>query len=56
MYSRLELLRDLLRDDGPIWVTMDDNEAPYLKVLMDEISWKEELRCERHLAVAFLPK
>jgi adenine-specific DNA-methyltransferase len=37
MYPRLELLRDLLRDDGSVWVTMDDNEAHYLKVLMDEI-------------------
>src|SRR6185437_8762260 len=37
MYPRLELLRDLLRDDGSIWVTMDDNEAHYLKVLMDEV-------------------
>jgi adenine-specific DNA-methyltransferase len=37
IYPRLELLRDLLRDDGSIWVTMDDNEAHYLKVLMDEI-------------------
>jgi adenine-specific DNA-methyltransferase len=37
MYPRLEVLRDLLRDDGSIWVTMDDNEAHYLKVLMDEV-------------------
>ena len=37
MYPRLELLRDLLRDDGSIWVTMDDNEAHYLKVVMDEV-------------------
>src|ERR1019366_4149871 len=37
MYPRLELLRDLLREDGSIWVTIDDNEAPYLKVIMDEV-------------------
>jgi adenine-specific DNA-methyltransferase len=37
MYPRLALLRDLLRDDGSIWVTIDDNEAHYLKVLLDEI-------------------
>jgi adenine-specific DNA-methyltransferase len=30
-------LRDLLRDDGSIWVTIDDNEGHYLKVLMDEV-------------------
>lgn len=37
MYPRLELLRDLLADDGSIWVSIDDNEGQYLKVLMDEI-------------------
>ena len=37
MYPRLVLLRDLLAEDGSIWVTVDDNEAHYLKVLMDEV-------------------
>ena len=37
MYPRLVLLRDLLAEDGSIWVTIDDNEGHYLKVLMDEI-------------------
>jgi adenine-specific DNA-methyltransferase len=37
MYPRLVLLRDLLADDGSIWVVIDDGEAHYLKVLMDEI-------------------
>jgi len=37
MYPRLELLRDLLAEDGSIWVTIDDNEAHYLKVIMDEV-------------------
>ena len=37
MYPRLVLLRELLADDGCIWVTIDDNEAHYLKVLMDEV-------------------
>jgi len=37
MYPRLELLRDLLSEEGSIWVTIDDNEAHYLKVLMDEV-------------------
>ena len=37
MYPRLVLLRDLLAEDGSIWVTIDDNEAHYLKVLLDEI-------------------
>ncbi len=37
MLPRLQLLRDLLREDGSIWVTIDDNEGHYLKVLMDEV-------------------
>ncbi len=37
MYPRLVLLRDLLAEDGSIWVSIDDNEGHYLKVLMNEI-------------------
>ena len=37
MWPRLELLRELLSEDGSIWVSMDDNEAHYLKVIMDEV-------------------
>jgi adenine-specific DNA-methyltransferase len=37
MYPRLSLLRELLTEDGSIWVTIDDNEAHYLKVVMDEV-------------------
>ncbi|WP_295401364.1 site-specific DNA-methyltransferase [uncultured Thiocystis sp.] len=37
MYPRLVLLRDLLAEDGSLWVSIDDNEAHYLKVLMDEV-------------------
>ncbi|PPD43804.1 MAG: site-specific DNA-methyltransferase [Methylobacter sp.] len=37
MYPRLELLRELLAEDGSIWVSIDDNEAHYLKVMMDEV-------------------
>jgi adenine-specific DNA-methyltransferase len=37
MLPRLELLKELLRPDGSIWVTIDDNEGHYLKVLMDEV-------------------
>lgn len=36
MRDRLELLATLLRPDGSLWVTLDDNEAHYLKVLGDE--------------------
>ncbi len=37
MYPRLELLRELLSEDGSIWITLDDNEAHYFKVICDEI-------------------
>lgn len=37
IYPRLELLRELLSEDGTIWVAIDDNEGHYLKVVMDEI-------------------
>jgi adenine-specific DNA-methyltransferase len=35
--DRLEIIRRLLSDDGSLWITIDDNEAHYLKVLCDEI-------------------
>lgn len=37
MYPRLKLLRDLLSDDGAIFVSIDDNEQGYLRALLDEI-------------------
>ncbi|WP_313008975.1 site-specific DNA-methyltransferase [Stutzerimonas nitrititolerans] len=35
--DRLEIIRTLLADDGSLWITIDDNEAHYLKVLCDEV-------------------
>jgi adenine-specific DNA-methyltransferase len=37
IYPRLQLLRELLSEDGSIWVSIDDNEGHYLKVIMDEV-------------------
>lgn len=37
MKNRLEVARELLREDGVIFVSCDDNEQAYIKVLMDEI-------------------
>ncbi len=37
MRDRLEILKELLSKDGSIWITIDDNEAHYLKVLCDEV-------------------
>lgn len=37
MSPRLEILKNLLADDGSIWISIDDDEGHYLKVLCDEI-------------------
>jgi adenine-specific DNA-methyltransferase len=37
MRDRLEIIRRLLSEDGSLWITIDDNEAHYLKVICDEI-------------------
>ena len=37
MWPRLHLLRELLADDGVIFVSIDDNEQHHLRMLMDEI-------------------
>ena len=37
MYPRLEMLRELLDEFGSIWISIDDNESHYLKVVMDEV-------------------
>lgn len=37
MRDRLEIIRRLLSDDGSLWITIDDNEVHYLKILCDEI-------------------
>lgn len=41
MKNRLEIARELLREDGVIFVQCDENEQAYLKVLMDEIFSRE---------------
>ncbi|TAD99980.1 MAG: site-specific DNA-methyltransferase [Bacteroidetes bacterium] len=41
MKNRLEVARELLSEDGSIFVSIDDNEFAFLKVLMDEIFGKE---------------
>ena len=37
MRERLQLLQNLLADDGSIWISIDADESHYLKVLCDEI-------------------
>jgi adenine-specific DNA-methyltransferase len=37
MRDRLEIIRRLLCIDGSLWITIDDHEMPYLRVLLDEV-------------------
>lgn len=37
MYPRLFLARNLLKDDGVIFISIDDNEVHHLRMIMDEI-------------------
>jgi adenine-specific DNA-methyltransferase len=46
MYPRLELLRDFLQSSGSIWITIDDNEAHYLKVICDELFGRKNFIAE----------
>lgn len=41
MLPRLKLLREFLRDDGAIFISIDDNEVHHLRCLMDEVFGEE---------------
>ena len=56
MRERLELLRRLLRDDGSLWITIDDNEAHYLKVLCDEVFGRKNYLCTVVWQKKYAPK
>lgn len=46
MYPRLLLAKDLLRDDGVIFISIDDNEQAQLKLLCDEVFGQENFVSE----------
>ena len=46
MKNRLEIARELLTDDGSIYVHLDWNEVHYAKVLMDEVFGRENFQRE----------
>ena len=54
MWPRLHLLRELLADDGMIFISIDDNEQHHLRMLMDEIFGEENFR--NNFAVARVKK
>ena len=45
MRSRIEVARELLSRDGALFVSVDDNEGHYLKVLCDEIFGRDNFKC-----------
>ena len=45
MYPRLVLLQKLLKDDGAIFISIDDNELYFLKCICDEIFGKANYLC-----------
>ncbi len=48
MYPRLQLARDLLSDDGVIFMSIDDNEQANLKLLCDDIFGEENFEGHIH--------
>ena len=55
MYPRLELLRDLLSEDGSILISIDSDECHYLKVICDEIFGRRNFVDEIIWQRAFAP-
>jgi len=56
MFPRLQLLRDLLAEDGSIWMSIDDNEGHYLKVVTDEIFGRKNFIANVIWQKVFSPK
>ena len=56
MLPRLKLLRELLRDDGAIFVSIDDNEVHHLRALMDEVFGEENFVATAIWQKIFSPK
>ncbi|MFC6316423.1 DNA methyltransferase [Lapidilactobacillus achengensis] len=53
--NRLEIAWDLLSDDGTIWISIDDNESHYLKVLADEVFGRDNFLNEIVWQRAYAP-
>ena len=56
MLPRLKLLRELLRDDGAIFVSIDDNEGHRLRSLMDEVFGEDNFLATAIWQKVFSPK
>lgn len=55
IYPRLELLRELLSEDGSIWISIDSDECHYLKVICDEVFGRKNFIDEIIWQRAFAP-
>ncbi len=56
MWPRLHLARSLLREDGVIFITIDDVEVPRLRMLLDEIFGEENFVASAIWQKVFSPK
>ncbi|GAA8478376.1 hypothetical protein HpNP84_04770 [Helicobacter pylori] len=56
MLPRLKLARDLLKEDGVIFISIDDNECAQLKLLCDEIFGEDNFICNFIWQKNFAPK
>jgi len=56
MYPRLYIARRLLREDGVIFVSIDDNEVAQLRILMDEIFGEENFVAQFPRSIGTVPK
>ena len=52
MYPRLRLARDLLREDGVIFISIDDNEVANLRIMCDEIFGEENFVATIHVEMS----
>ncbi len=56
MRERLVILHNLLADDGSIWISLDDTEQAYCKVLCDEIFGRQNFVCNVIWEKKFAPQ
>ena len=55
MYPRLRLLREFLREDGAIFVSIDDQESHRLRMVLDEVFGSAKFRCKLCVAIKGRP-
>lgn len=56
MWPRISLLRELLSEEGSIWITLDDNEVHRFRVILDEIFGSENFVCCAVWEKTYTPK